>query len=139
MRIKLRRYRVNELRRGLRAQSVIEYSMIIACVVAALLAMQIYTKRGIEGRLKQASDEISQQYAPTGTTSTITTSVDSKITQNSKHVPLTYPPGHPQAGQDVKDDYGLPVYGIKTTTTIDHETTERSGSEELGEFEATLF
>jgi hypothetical protein len=37
--------------------------------VAALLAMQIYIKRGMEGRLHQASDELGQQYSPQHTSS----------------------------------------------------------------------
>ena len=36
--------------------SVIEYSVVVAVVVAALLGMQIYLKRAISGRWRQAAD-----------------------------------------------------------------------------------
>lgn len=36
--------------------SVIEYSLIVAVAVAALLSMSIYVKRAISGRWRQAAD-----------------------------------------------------------------------------------
>ncbi len=41
---------------GIKAGSIIEYSLIVAVVVAALLGMQIYVKRAISGRWRQAAD-----------------------------------------------------------------------------------
>jgi|WetSurMetagenome_2_1015567.scaffolds.fasta_scaffold373173_1 hypothetical protein len=49
-----------------RGQSTLEYALIIAVVVAGLLLMQHYVKRGYAGRLKSASDDIGEQYDPTG-------------------------------------------------------------------------
>jgi hypothetical protein len=46
----------------IKGQSILEYAMIIAVVVGALIAMQIYMKRGMEGRIRQASDEIGKQF-----------------------------------------------------------------------------
>jgi len=40
----------------LKAMSVLEYSMLIAIVVAALVGMQIYLKRAVSGRWRQAAD-----------------------------------------------------------------------------------
>ena len=42
--------------RNLRAASIIEYSLILAVVVAAILGMQIYLKRAISGRWREAAD-----------------------------------------------------------------------------------
>ncbi len=56
-----------------RAQSTLEYGILIAVIVAALVAMQVYVKRGIQGRLRQASDDVGEQFSPgytTGVTST---------------------------------------------------------------------
>jgi len=39
-----------------RAQSVAEYSVCLALVLAALLGMQIYVKRGLQGRYKELVD-----------------------------------------------------------------------------------
>ena len=43
-------------KRHIKAVSMIEYSFIIAVVIAALLAMQIYFKRAIAGRWRQTAD-----------------------------------------------------------------------------------
>lgn len=53
-------------------QSIVEYAALIAIVVAVLIAMQIYIKRGISGRLRAASDDIGEQYEPKKTTSDFT-------------------------------------------------------------------
>ncbi len=45
-----------------KAQSTLEYALIIAVVVGALIAAQVYVKRGVEGRLKSATDDIGTQY-----------------------------------------------------------------------------
>jgi len=51
-----------------RGQSIAEYTMFISVVVMALLAMQIYLKRGIQGKLKDMADAISpESYSPNGT------------------------------------------------------------------------
>jgi Flp pilus assembly pilin Flp len=50
-----------------KAMSVIEYSMLIAIVVAALVGMQIYLKRALCGQWKSAGDVFGfgRQYDPT--------------------------------------------------------------------------
>jgi len=49
-----------------RALSVIEYSLIVAVVAAAALGMQIYLKRAVSGRWRQAADTFGfgRQYDP---------------------------------------------------------------------------
>jgi len=61
------------IRLNKRAQSTLEYAVIIAVVVAGLVAMQVYIKRGMQGRLRQASDDIGEQFSPGNTTGTTTT------------------------------------------------------------------
>lgn len=46
-----------------RAQSTLEYAIIIGVVVSALIAMQTYMRRSVQGRLKQGADQIGQQYS----------------------------------------------------------------------------
>jgi len=60
-----------------KGQSTLEYALIIAVVVAGLLLMQHYVRRGYAGRLKSASDDIGDQYDPTAYSGTF------QITQNS--------------------------------------------------------
>ena len=43
-----------------KGQNIAEYSILIALVIAAAVAMQVYVKRGIQGRVADAVD-----YAPT--------------------------------------------------------------------------
>ena len=45
-----------------KGQSTLEYAMIIAVVVAALLAIQIYMKRGVQGKLRSSADDIGAQF-----------------------------------------------------------------------------
>jgi hypothetical protein len=57
------------LRRG---QSVLEYTILLIIIIAAFIAMQIYIKRGFQGRWKSAVDELGDQYDPNKTNSVIT-------------------------------------------------------------------
>lgn len=60
-------------------QSIIEYAMFIAVVVLALLAMQVYFKRGIQGKMKDMADQISPAlYNPNLTTSDYSTNTSSR-------------------------------------------------------------
>jgi len=109
----------------LRAQSTLEYAVVIACIVGALLAMQVYIKRAISGKLRLAADDIGQQYDPKNTTTSasgMTTSIDSDVTT------------------EVKTELGTdPISGdeaLKTTTTVTINSEEEKvyGSETVGAF-----
>lgn len=47
-----------------RAQSILEFCVVIVVVIAALLSMQAYMKRGLQGRWKDSVDQLGDQYAP---------------------------------------------------------------------------
>jgi len=47
-------------RLGKKAQSTAEYAILFALVVGAVVAMQVYTKRGIQGRIKDVVDHTGQ-------------------------------------------------------------------------------
>ena len=64
-----------------KAQSTLEYALIISVVVGALLAMQVYVKRGVQGRLKSATDDIGDQYSPGYTESTVEVEIQSNSTE----------------------------------------------------------
>ncbi|MFH0763264.1 MAG: hypothetical protein V1925_05195 [Candidatus Omnitrophota bacterium] len=74
-----------------RAQSTLEYAIVIAVIVAGLVAMQVYLKRGVQGRLRQASDEIGEQFSPGYTTGTTTTTnkIDTEETVMGGNMPTT--------------------------------------------------
>ena len=49
--------------RNKKAQSTLEYAIIMAVVVGALLAMQIYVKRAVEGRMRSTTDSVGDQFS----------------------------------------------------------------------------
>lgn len=57
-----------------RAQSTLEYAVLISVMVAALVAMQAYLKRGMQGRLRGYAEQLTQgaAYSPKATNSTQT-------------------------------------------------------------------
>ncbi len=67
-----------KLRKG---QSTLEYALVIAAVVAALVMMQIYLKRGLSGRFKASTDDIGEQFDPQKFTSSYTTTSEGATTE----------------------------------------------------------
>lgn len=68
--------------RKVKGQSTLEYAMIIAVIVGGLIAMQYYMKRGIQGKLRESTDSIGEQYSAGNMTSKFTT--EQVGTQTSK-------------------------------------------------------
>ena len=50
-------------KRWKRGQSTLEYAVLIIIIIGALLSIQVYIKRGVQGRLKQAADDVGDQYS----------------------------------------------------------------------------
>ena len=92
-----------------RGQSTLEYAILIVVVIMALIGIQAYLKRGIQGRLRESSDQIGDQFSAEFTTYNIRTQSYADVSET-------------QAG------------GV-TTTTYNEQWTSRSGSEEIGNFE----
>jgi len=82
--------------RRTKAQSTAEYVIVLGLIVAAVVAMQTYIKRGFQGRLKDAVDFVDQgeqtggdvvsfsgsQYEPYYLTSTFNTTRNTDETEN---------------------------------------------------------
>lgn len=51
-----------------KAQSTTEYAVLIAVVAAALFAMQVYLKRGVQGRIRDLATQISPTQYEAGQT-----------------------------------------------------------------------
>ena len=49
--------------RKIKGQSTLEYAVLIIIIIGALLSIQVYIKRGLQGRLKQATDDIGDQFS----------------------------------------------------------------------------
>lgn len=95
-----------------KAQSILEYTMVIACLAAALIAMQIYIKRSIQGKLRDAADEIGEQYSAKTTKSELT-----QIISNPTPVTIT---GKPSFRTDpaTGEKYEIMEVERKESTTI---------------------
>ena len=50
--------------RNKKAQSTLEYAVLVIIVIGALLSIQVYIKRGVQGRLRSATDDIGDQFEP---------------------------------------------------------------------------
>ena len=46
-----------------KGQSTLEYAILIIIIIGALLSIQVYIKRGVQGRLKSAADDIGDQFS----------------------------------------------------------------------------
>lgn len=49
-------------------QSIVEYAILLGVIIAALLIMQVFIKRGYQGGLKEAADKMGEQFSAGGTT-----------------------------------------------------------------------
>ena len=56
-----------------RGQNTLEYVLLVTAVVAAFLGIQHYLNRGVQGRMKSASDNIGKQFDAYATTNSYTT------------------------------------------------------------------
>ena len=107
--------RVNKMviKRKNQAQSTLEFAILIAVITAALVAMTVYIKRAIQGRLRTAADDISEQYSPTLTNANITTTSNSVTTSDTT----------------VEDEGTLDFRAITTTNAT--ENSSRQGYEDV--------
>jgi len=60
----------------LKGQSTLEYVILLGFVIAALIAMGVYMKRGTQGQLREAADRVGQQYEAGKTTGLYTVETD---------------------------------------------------------------
>ncbi|MBI4322866.1 MAG: hypothetical protein HY596_01175 [Candidatus Omnitrophica bacterium] len=70
-------------------QSTVELAVLVAVITGALLAMQIYVKRGAMGKLRDAADQAGEQFTPLNTTSEFTVTRNSARTEKTEATGLT--------------------------------------------------
>ncbi|MBL7130228.1 MAG: hypothetical protein ISS45_02280 [Candidatus Omnitrophica bacterium] len=54
--------------RDKKGQSALEYAALIGIIVAVILSLQMFVKRGAAGGIKSAADKLGQQFSANGTT-----------------------------------------------------------------------
>ena len=64
-----------------KGQSTLEYAVLIIIIIGALLSIQVYIKRGVQGRLKSATDDIGDQFSPGNMNVETSTTTSSNTTQ----------------------------------------------------------
>lgn len=68
-----------------RAQNLTEYAIILGLISAALIGMQVYIKRSVQGRLRDLANQISpEQYERGNTTANYTTTRSSGTTESQQ-------------------------------------------------------
>lgn len=105
-----------------KGQSTLEYVGLVAALVAALIGMQIYIKRALEGGWKASADNMGSQYAPKHTDSEINT-------RNTSYSETT--------NTTVERADGKLENTVISNTIFDQ--TEQSGHENLQAFESNLY
>jgi len=65
-----------------RGQTTAEYAVLLGLVIAAVMAMQIYVKRGLQGKVKLETDKLGTQYEPDYLSSTFTSNRDTTEAEN---------------------------------------------------------
>lgn len=103
-----------------RAQAMLEYGVLICIIVAALIAMQVYFKRAVQGKVRGAADEISggTAYAPglTGVNTLISKQIDERSNSITEG-----------------NSYDFNFLNRAVTTSI----SEANSTQEVNRFEAT--
>jgi uncharacterized protein (UPF0333 family) len=75
-----------------KGQSTLEYVILVGFVIAALIAMAIYMKRGVQGKLRESTDQIGEQYDAGATSSLYTVGTDmsqTEVVSGSGHITTT--------------------------------------------------
>ena len=75
-----------------RGQSTLEYAILVVVVIMALVAIQAYLKRGMQGRMRDSADQIGDQFSPEFTTYNYVSESHSKTneTQNAWETTTEY-------------------------------------------------
>ena len=112
---------MNKMQSRNNGQSTLEYTLLIAAFIAAIILMKGYATRAISGRLHEASNSISEQhYLPGEMESDITTKVTGE-TATVTQMDFFYDP----------DDPGEEYQGLVTHVTT-NEVTTKTGIEKSG-------
>ena len=85
-----------------KAQSTLEYAVLIIIVIGALLSIQVYLKRGIQGRMRSSADDIGSQYS-VGNMNMVRTTTFSSNTQET---------------------FGVSGVGVANSILLEDETTD---------------
>ena len=96
-----------------KAQSTLEYAILIGFVAAALITSQIILKRHYQGKLRESAQSMGEQFSPGITTNEYTTTSSTVSTET--------------------------VRGGESATVINNQTSDRTGHERIDVNEREYF
>jgi hypothetical protein len=108
-----------------KGQNIAEYSILIALVVAAAVAMQIYVRRGLQGRVADAVDHAPQTDDVGG----------SPIQFNTKQYEPYYTDSSGEIVSNRDANEAVNTRGQTARTGIDESTTRRRGAYEEQQYQ----
>ena len=112
-----------------KGQSTLEYAMIIAIVAGGLIAMQIYMKRGVEGKMQESADSIGQQFDASKTiVKTTTKRAGISVEQTTGGVTTVYSDGKDASGVSKADV--VEFFGTETVDVLESAAEEEAEAEE---------
>ena len=100
-----------------KGQNIAEYSILIALVIAAAVAMQVYVKRGLQGRVRDVVDH-------TGSGGEVGSTGD-QLTFSAEQYEPYYLTSTATTGQQTTDTENVTDGGVTTRSTIGETTAER--------------
>lgn len=96
-----------------KAQSTLEFALVVTCFAAALLAMSVYLSRAFQGKFREVADSVGSQYSATDVVAVYNTTYSSDVTTRLE----------PKKSNDGKQ--------VTITTTETLETQNEKGTEAL--------
>ncbi len=119
------------LRKTKKGQSILEYTLLLGIVVAGILIMQHFVKRGFQGGLKDSADKMGDQFSASGTSTyrSVSLTTDKIITEET----ATTTDGASGIGAYVDNlegtfDKGVYVYNNSTGGDADVESKSNTSS-----------
>jgi len=113
-----------------KGQNIAEYSILIALVIAAAVAMQVYVKRGVQGRVADAVD-----YTGGTVANNLVDAGSGTLTFSGRQ----YEPDYVDTRANVSSNRGLveqaSASGVVNRTAINETTTRAAGSYEQTKYD----
>lgn len=109
-----------------RGQSTAEYAIVISVVIAAVVGMQLYVKRGLQGKTKQVMDHFTRLNEGTNGTNLLSTGGNTFTQYEPYYQDQDYVVGQNSTSQE---EYQL---GGSVNRTGVNEATTRTGSSRQG-------
>ena len=110
-------------KRHARGQSTAEYAIVVGIVIAAIVGMQLYLKRGMQGKMKAVSDHMA---SVTGTADPSLAPIGTVL----QYEPYYNPASSVAVTSNRSTTEGIDASGVGTTTYSD--STSRTGTQSQG-------